>query len=124
MKKSAFVIATLLIASLPASVFAQFTPTPGRNAILFIYENGRVQEVFRNPVDSVTKLRNLGPLETPTSPVLAGNKFCTANSDGNRRDNFPSTAGEIGGTTSGAPKGKISCINQRINVQGLPLPIK
>jgi sugar lactone lactonase YvrE len=95
-----------------------------RNAIIFIYENGRVQEIFRNPPDAVTKLRNLGPLETPTSPVLAGNKFCTANSDGNRRDNFPSTAGEIGGTTSGAPKGKISCINQRINVQGIPLPIK
>jgi sugar lactone lactonase YvrE len=93
-----------------------------RNAIGFIYENGRVIEVFRNPVDAATKLRNLGPLETPTSPVLVDHKFCTANSDGNRRDNFPSTAGEIGGT--GQPKGKISCIDNRINVPGMSLPLR
>ena len=93
-----------------------------RNAIGFIYENGRVVEVFRNPPDAVTKLRNTGPLESPASPVVAGHKFCTSNSDGNRRDNFPSTAGEIGGT--GQPRGKISCIDQRINVQGVPLPLQ
>jgi len=93
-----------------------------RNAIGYVSSNGKtVTEVFRNPVDDTTKLRNKGPLETPTSPVLAGHKFCTANSDGNRRDNFPSTEGEIGGT--GQPKGKISCIDQRINRPGLPLPI-
>jgi hypothetical protein len=78
--------------------------------------------VFRNPADPTTKLRNAGPLETPTSPVVVGHKFCTANSDGNRRDNSPSTAGEIGGTTT--PKGKISCINERINIPGLPLPVR
>jgi sugar lactone lactonase YvrE len=93
-----------------------------RNAIGFIYENGRVAEVFRNPPDAGTKLRNVGPLETPTSPVIAGHKFCTANSDGNRRDNSPNTAGEIGG--AGQPKGKISCIDQRINVQGMSLPLR
>jgi sugar lactone lactonase YvrE len=93
-----------------------------RNAVLFIYENGRVQEIFRNAPDATTKLRNTGPLESPASPVLAGNKFCTSNSDGNRRDNSPATAGEIGG--SGQPRGKITCIDQRINVQGMPLPIR
>jgi len=93
-----------------------------RNAIVFVYQNGKVQEIFRNAPDATTKLRNTGPLETPTSPVLAGHKFCTANSDGNRRDNSPSTAGEIGGT--GQPRGKISCIDQRVNVQGVSLPIR
>jgi sugar lactone lactonase YvrE len=93
-----------------------------RNAIGFIYENGRVAEVFRNPADAATKLRNVGPLETPTSPVVADHKFCTANSDGNRRDNFPSTAGEIGGANQ--PKGKVSCIDQRINVKGMSLPLR
>jgi sugar lactone lactonase YvrE len=92
-----------------------------RNAIVFVGNDLRVIEVFRNPPNAA-KLRNEGPLETPTSPVLVGHKLCTANSDGNRRDNFPSSAGEIGGT--GQPKGKISCIDQRVNVPGLPLPVR
>ena len=92
-----------------------------RNAIVFVHKDGSVEEIFRNPVDATTKLRNLGPLETPTSPVVTKNKFCTANSDGNRRDNSPSSAGEIGGTNQ--PKGKISCIDQRINLDGMPLPL-
>lgn len=79
-------------------------------------------EVYRNPPDATTQLRNKGPLETPTSPVLVGHKFCTANSDGNRRDNSPSTEGEIGGT--GQPKGKISCFTDRINIPGLSLPVR
>ena len=93
-----------------------------RNAIVYVYTNKRVVEVFRNKPDGVTRLRNTGPLETPTSPVLEGYKFCTANSDGNRRDNSPSTAGEIGGT--GQPRGKISCIDQGITIPGIPLPIR
>lgn len=92
-----------------------------RNALVYIYNNGNVVEVFRNPINPTTKLRNEGPLETPTSPVLVDHKLCTANSDGNRRDNFPSTAGEIGG--AGQPKGKISCLDQRVNVPGLKLPV-
>ena len=92
-----------------------------RNALIYVYTNKRVVEVYRNPPNAA-KLRNDGPLETPTSPVLVDYKFCTANSDGNRRDNFPSTAGEIGGT--GAPRGKISCIDQGINVPGVRLPIR
>jgi sugar lactone lactonase YvrE len=93
-----------------------------RNAIVFVYDPANVIEVFRNAPDAVTRLRNTGPLETPASPVLAGHTLCTSNSDGNRRDNFPSTAGEIGG--AGQPRGKISCIDQRVNVQGIPLPIR
>ena len=93
-----------------------------RNAVAFVWWFGQVREVFRNPVDPATQLRNLGPLETPTSPVLVGHKFCTANSDGNRRDNSPSTAGEIGGT--GAQKGKISCMDQRATIAGGALPVR
>ena len=93
-----------------------------RNAVVFVSNWGWVVDVYRNPPDAVTKLRNGGPLETPASPVLAGHRFCTSNSDGNRRDNFPSTAGEIGGT--GQPRGKISCMRENANVQGLPLPVR
>jgi sugar lactone lactonase YvrE len=93
-----------------------------RNAVVVVTNSGRVIELFRNPPDSGTKLRNTGPLETPTSPVLAGHRFCTSNSDGNRRDNFPNTAGEIGGT--GQPKGKISCLDQRVSVPGISLPVR
>jgi sugar lactone lactonase YvrE len=93
-----------------------------RNAVIFVWAGGNgVQEVFRNAPDTVTKLRNTGPLETPTSPVLVGHKLCTANSDGNRRDNSPSTAGEIGG--AGQPRGKISCLDQRVNAPGATLPV-
>lgn len=93
-----------------------------RNAIVYVAEPGFVFEFFRNPPDAVTKLRNTGPLETPASPVLVGHKLCTSNSDGNRRDNSPSTAGEIGGT--GQPRGKISCVENRINIPGIPLPVR
>jgi len=41
-----------------------------------------------------------GPLETPTSPFLLDYKFCTANSDGNRRDNSPNNEGDSGPTPS------------------------
>jgi hypothetical protein len=93
-----------------------------RNAVVFVSNWGWVVDVFRNPPDPVTNLRNAGPLETPTSPVLAGRTFCTANSDGNRRDNSPNTAGEIGG--AGQPKGKISCMREQVNTPGLPLPVR
>ncbi|HZZ93955.1 MAG TPA: hypothetical protein VFE23_15445 [Usitatibacter sp.] len=93
-----------------------------RNAVVFVAKGTQqVIEVFRNPVNPANQLRNGGPLETPTSPVLVGHRLCTANSDSNRRDNSPSSAGEIGGT--GAPKGKISCLDQPVAIPGLPLPI-
>ena len=92
-----------------------------RNAIAVVTDDKQVIEIFRNPLDQMTRLRNTGPLEFPTSPVLLGNLFCTSNSDGNRRDNSPSTAGEIGGP--GQDRGKISCMNEELKVPGLPLPV-
>lgn len=92
-----------------------------RNAIVVATRRGDVIEVFRNPANAA-RLRNGGPLEFPTSPFLLGDLMCTANSDGNRRDNSPSAAGEIGGT--GQPRGKISCLDQRLQVPGLPLPVQ
>jgi hypothetical protein len=61
-----------------------------RNAVILVSNNGKdVLEVFRNAPDATTKLRNAGPLEFNTSPVLTDRKFCTANADVNRRDNSP-----------------------------------
>src|SRR5882672_9882414 len=99
-----------------------------RNAIVVVTKKGDVVEVFRNPTNAAG-LRNEGPLETPTSPFLLGDKFCTANSDGNRRDNFPSTAGEIAPATPAqiadgtAKQGKISCMDQRLHIPGMRLPL-
>jgi sugar lactone lactonase YvrE len=93
-----------------------------RQAIIYVTSDTQSFEVFRNPVDPGTKLRNNGPLETPTSPVLVGHKLCTANSDSNRRDNSPNTLGEIGG--AGQPRGKISCLDQSVSIPGLRLPVR
>jgi sugar lactone lactonase YvrE len=91
-----------------------------RNAVLLVDRRGDVSEFFRNPVD-VGNLRNVGPLEFPTSPVLAGRRFCTTSSDGNRRDNAPNNAGEARPGTS--VLGKVSCLDQRLDVPGEPLPV-
>ncbi|HEY3544057.1 MAG TPA: SMP-30/gluconolactonase/LRE family protein [Gaiellaceae bacterium] len=79
-----------------------------RNAIVVVARDGSVQEFFRNPVDA-GQLRNQGPLETPTSPVVVGHTFCVAQSDGNRRDNSPNSAGEV------ANGGKVSCLDQPVD---------
>jgi sugar lactone lactonase YvrE len=91
-----------------------------RNAIVTVDRRGEVTEFFRNPVDAAN-LRNGGPLEFPTSPVLAGRRFCTTSSDGNRRDNSPNSAGEARPGT--AVVGKVSCLDQRLKASGLPLPV-
>ena len=93
-----------------------------RNAVVFVDRSGFVLDVFRNAPDPGTRLRNTGPLESPASPVVAGNRVCTSNSDGNRRDNSPATAGEIGGP--GQDLGKIACLDQRANVRGMTLPVR
>jgi sugar lactone lactonase YvrE len=94
-----------------------------RNAVVIVTKNGKnVREVFRNAPDATTKLRNGGPMEFNTSPVLSDRKFCTANLDANRRDNSPSSGGEIGGT--GQNVGKISCMNQRLSIPGMRLPVR
>jgi sugar lactone lactonase YvrE len=91
-----------------------------RNAIVTVDRRGDVSEFFRNPVDAAN-LRNGGPLEFPTSPVLAGRRLCTTSSDGNRRDNSPNTAGEA--RPGSAVVGKVSCLDQRLKTSGLPLPV-
>jgi len=102
-----------------------------RNAIVVVSKDGGVTEVFRNPVNSAglrnsadTAEGNRHILELPTSPFLLGTLFCTANSDGDRRDNSPRAAGEINaGNAIEADRGKISCMDQRLKIPGLPLPV-
>jgi sugar lactone lactonase YvrE len=64
-----------------------------RNAVTVVTRKGDVREYFRN-APAATRLRNEGPLEFPTSPVLVGGKLCLTSSDGARRDNFPNAPGE------------------------------
>ena len=91
-----------------------------RNAIAMVDRDGRVSELVRNPPGDGS-LRNGGPLEFPTSPVLAGRTLCTTSSDGSRRDNAPSTAGEASPGT--AVLGKVSCLDQRLDGPGLEQPV-
>jgi sugar lactone lactonase YvrE len=97
-----------------------------RNAIVVVTRHRTVLEVFRNPLNAA-RLRNAADaavgndhiLEFPTSPVLLGRKFCTANSDGNRRDNSPNSAGEINSAGPVGRRGKISCMDQELESPGL-----
>lgn len=97
-----------------------------RNAVAVVTTQGSVVEVFRNPVNALglrnSAANNKTILEFPTSPFLFGKTFCTANSDGNRRDNFPNTAGEV--SPAGPDIGKISCMEQDLIIPGLPLPVR
>jgi sugar lactone lactonase YvrE len=70
-----------------------FVAANERNAVAVVTEKGRAVELYRNPVGA-DRLRNAGPLEFPTSPVLVGRRLCMTNSDGNRRDNSPNAPGE------------------------------
>jgi len=111
-----------------------------RNAVAVVTKDRRVIEVFRNPVNLPQPvsfgagLRNAGDqsvgnnhiLEFPTSPFITGKVLCVSQSDGDRRDNSPRSAGEV---NAGAPSdnknrlGKISCMDQELKTPGLPLPI-
>jgi hypothetical protein len=108
-----------------------------RQAVVVVTKNGKVIEVFRNPVNSPSGvgLRNAGNqsvgnnhiLESPTSPFLTGKVFCTAQDDAGRRDNSPRSAGEVAGgqpQDGPIPLAKISCIDQELKIPGLPLPIE
>ncbi len=96
-----------------------------RDAIVVVTHARRVIEVFRNPLNAAGLRNSADPevgddhiLEFPTSPFLNDHRFCVANSDGNRRDNSPNSAGEI---NSGGPvgaRGKISCLEQPLNIPG------
>ena len=101
-----------------------------RNAVAVVTKDGRVAEVFRNPVNSLglrnsadASIGNNHILEFPTSPFITGRLFCTSNSDGDRRDNSPRSAGEIDAGGAGA-RGKISCMDQELTIPGLPLPVQ
>src|SRR6266850_1081679 len=99
-----------------------------RNAVAVVTREGKVFEIFRNPVNS-NGLRNSADttegnrriLEFPTSPFLTGKLFCTANADNNRQDNSPNTAGEI--QPASPAIGKISCMDQELKIPGLRLPV-
>jgi sugar lactone lactonase YvrE len=99
-----------------------WTAANERNAVVVVTPRGRVLEAFRNQPDPTTRLRNTGPMEFPTSPFLAGRTLCMTSSDGSRRDNAPNTAGEAGPTA--VTKAKISCLDQRLAIPGLPLPVR
>ena len=112
---------------------------PERQAIVVVTKNGKVIEVFRNPVNlpSVVYgqgLRNTGEqsvgnnriLESPTVPFLMGKVFCTAQDDTGRRDNSPRREGEVSGgqpQDGPIPLAKISCMDQELKIPGLRLPI-
>lgn len=98
-----------------------FVAANERNAVVVVTPDRRVVEFFRNAPDGDTRLRNGGPLEFPTSPFLSGRRLCLTNSDGNRRDNSPSSEGEAAPGT--ATVAKVNCLDQRLPVAGLPLPI-
>lgn len=96
-----------------------------RNAIVGVTRSGRVIEVFRNPLNSAGLRNSADPtvgndhiLELPTSPFLSGDRFCVAQSDGNRRDNSPNTAGEVNQGGPIGARGKISCMDQRVDIPG------
>jgi len=91
-----------------------------RNAIVVVTDERKVIEVFRNA--PVAGLRNTGPLEFNTSPVLSDRRLCTANLDAGRRDNSPNSAGEA--NPAGPNRGKISCMDQRLPVRGMTLPVR
>jgi len=93
-----------------------------RNAIVVVTPQGGVREVFRNPPNATSRLRNGGPLEFPTSPFLLAKKLCVAQSDTSRRDNFPNSGGEVGPGITGPLLGKVSCVDQALPSAGLPLP--
>jgi sugar lactone lactonase YvrE len=93
-----------------------------RNAIVVVEPNGRVVQFFRNPTDATTGLRNAGPLETPTSPMFLDHVLCVTQSDGNRRDNSPNSAGEVGPGTGFLAK--VSCLDEPLSVKGAPLPVR
>jgi sugar lactone lactonase YvrE len=103
-----------------------------RNAIVVVTKKGDVVEVFRNPVNAAGLRNSADPavgnnhiLELPTSPFLLGRKFCTSQSDGDRRDNSPRAAGEVnGGAATPGARGKISCMDQELESPGLRLPVR
>lgn len=96
-----------------------------RNALVVVTPSGSVQEAFRNLPDDMTRLRNGGPLEFPTSPFfLAERQICITQSDMSLRDNYPNSGGEVGPQNGGTLLGKISCMDQPLPAPGVMLPVQ
>ena len=102
-----------------------------RNAIVVVTKQKDVIEIFRNPPNAAHLRNSADPsvgddhiLETPTSPFLSDKLFCVAQSDGNRRDNSPNTPGEINAGGPVGTRGKVSCMDQRLKIPGLSLPVR
>lgn len=93
-----------------------------RNAVCVVQTYGTVIEIARNNPHPSTGLRNRGPLEFNSSPVILGRTFCTANFDRDRRDNFPATGGKL--DPAGANRGNIVCMKEELPFPGLPLPVQ
>jgi sugar lactone lactonase YvrE len=96
-----------------------------RNAIVVVTNTREVIEIFRNPVNTAGLRNSADPavgnnhiLELPTSPFLSGDRFCVANSDGNRRDNSPNNVGEINSGGAVGTRGKVSCMDQPLKIGG------
>ena len=92
-----------------------------RQALVRVDRWGNVTELFRNPLNSQllrssadTMEGNTHILEYPSNPVIVSapgggrtQTVCVTSIDRGPRDNWPGTAGEIGGP--GQDRGKISC---------------
>jgi hypothetical protein len=92
-----------------------------RNAIVVVTSTRDVFDLFQNPHDATTFLRNGDltanpprPLEFPTSPFLSNKTLCSTNADTPRRDNNPAGPGE---------GSKVNCIDRQFAVPGLELPV-
>ena len=104
-----------------------------RQAIVVVTKNGKVMEVFRNPVNSLGLRNSADPavgnnhiLECPASPFIIGKVFCSTQFDIGARDNSSRRLGEVNGSEAQdgpIPLGKISCMDQELKIRGLPLPI-
>ncbi len=64
----------------------------------------------------------LGAIAYAWGPASAGLGQIRLKADATGDSFVPSTEGEIGGT--GQPKGKIACMNNRLDLPGLPLPVR
>src|SRR5262245_201389 len=104
-----------------------------RQSIVLVTKDGKVIEVFRNPVNAAGLRNSADPavgnnhiLEYPVSIFLTGKVLCSAQRDGGSRDNSSRRLGEVnaGAVQDGPiPLGKISCMDQELKIPGLRLPI-
>jgi hypothetical protein len=90
-----------------------------RNAVIVVTNSGKVIEVFRNAPDATTRLRNGGPLEFNTSPVLLGRTTSRLPPAG-RQAPAPRSWARFPAWTSGCPSRACPCLcgERNINRKG------